>query len=270
MPFTPAHVAAVLPLVGRERPRWAVPSALVIGSMVPDVLYFVPISSDRELSHSWVGVLTLDLALGLGLVGLWHAVAAPVVRDLAALRVRTRTPVPSGLSARAWLLAVPCLVLGSLTHVVWDAFTHGDGWGVRLVPPLADPVTAGLPAYKVAQYLSGVLGVAVVLAYCARVLATSPPEHEAPGLATAGERRVALLTLVAVPLACALAFAVPAALSRTPTEVVLYIAVVRGVSGLGLAAAVVALWWHRRVAPRGTSKAPAATVLADRGADQAR
>ena len=76
MPFTPAHVAAVLPLVGKGRPKWAVPSALVIGSMVPDLLYFVPIRSDRTLSHSLTGIVTFDLALGLLCVALWRVVAA--------------------------------------------------------------------------------------------------------------------------------------------------------------------------------------------------
>src|SRR6478672_2270456 len=83
MPFTPAHVAAVLPVVGRERPRWVVPCALVVGSMVPDVLYFVPLGDYRAVSHSLRGLVTLDLLLGLVLSGLWRGAAAPVLRDLA-------------------------------------------------------------------------------------------------------------------------------------------------------------------------------------------
>ena len=64
MPFTPAHVAAVLPVVGR-RGRWVVPAAWVVGSMSPDLVYFTPVGWVRPLSHSLTGLLTLDPALGV-------------------------------------------------------------------------------------------------------------------------------------------------------------------------------------------------------------
>ncbi|WP_328421551.1 DUF4184 family protein [Micromonospora sp. NBC_00389] len=40
MPFTGGHVAAVLPLA---RSAWRAPSALVLGSMVPDLPYYLPL-----------------------------------------------------------------------------------------------------------------------------------------------------------------------------------------------------------------------------------
>ena len=36
--------------------------------------------------------------------------------------------------------------LGALTHVVWDAFTHLDRWGMRLFPVLGREVV-GSPLY---------------------------------------------------------------------------------------------------------------------------
>ena len=255
MPFTPAHVAAVLPLVGRERPRWAVPSALVIGSMVPDVLYFVPISSHRNFSHSLLGVLTLDLALGLVFLGIWRVVAAPVVRDLVPLAVRARIPVPQRPTAHEWRWAGPGVVIGSLTHVFWDAFTHSDGWGVRHLPALTDPLVWNLPAFKVAQYGSGVVGVLLVLGYGLRVLTDTSPENDDSPLATPLERGSAWLVLLVVPILCALAFTVAAMVTGVGTEMLLYVAVVRGVSGLGLALTAVAVWWHLRVRPRGSEPA---------------
>lgn len=255
MPFTPAHVAAVLPLVGRGRPRWAVPSALVIGSMVPDVLYFVPISSHRSFSHSLLGVLTLDLGLGLLFVGLWTVVAAPVLRDLVPLTVRARMPVPQRPTGHEWRWAGPGVVIGSLTHVFWDAFTHSDGWGVRHLPALTDPLVGSLPAFKVAQYGSGVVGVMLVLGYGLRVLAGTAPENDDSPLATPLERRSAWLVLLVVPIVCALAFTVAAMVTGVGTEMLLYVAVVRGVSGLGLALTAVAVWWHLRVRSRGPEPA---------------
>jgi hypothetical protein len=271
MPFTPAHVAAVLPVLGRRRPRWAVPSALVIGSMGPDVLYFVPINSHREFSLSLTGVLTLDLALGLLFVRLWRMVAAPVVRDLVPTTVRARIPAPYAPTAHEWRWAGPGVVVGSLTHVFWDAFTHSDGWGVRHLPVLTDPLVGGLPAFKVAQYGSGVVGVVLVLGHGLRALAEASPDHDDSPLATPQERASAWLVLLVVPSVCGLAFVAGALVARVGTEMLLYVAVVRGVSALGLALAGVAVWWHLRVRPR--EPGPAAhgpEAPAGRAADRTR
>jgi uncharacterized protein DUF4184 len=247
VPFTPAHAAAVLPLVGRRRPGWVVPSALVIGSMVPDVLYFVPIRSDRDFSHSLTGLVTLDLALGLVFVAIWKVVAAPVVRDLAPQPIRLRLPIPDPLTSREAVWAVPGVVLGGLTHIVWDSFTHANGWMVLRLPFLTADV--GLPVFKLAQYASGILGCAVLLLHALRLPVVRRSERVAP-LASARERLVAQAVLAGVPVVCALAFALPARADGAGTEMLLYVAVVRGVSGLGLAACAVAAWWHVRVRPR--------------------
>ena len=50
MPFTPTHVLAILPIAALKRP--ALPfSALVIGSMIPDLPLFVPLSPDYGTTH---------------------------------------------------------------------------------------------------------------------------------------------------------------------------------------------------------------------------
>jgi sorbitol-specific phosphotransferase system component IIC len=58
---------------------------------------------------------------------------------------------------------------------------------------------------------------------------------------------VARTLLVVLPLLSGLAFALGAWGDAATTEMLLYIAVVRGVTGLGLTAAAVALWWHLTV-----------------------
>lgn len=216
--------------------------------MVPDLLYFVPIRSDRDFSHSLAGLVTLDLALGLLFVGLWRFVAAPVVRDLAPAPLRRRTPVPRPLRLQESAWAVPGVVLGGLTHIVWDSFTHANGWMVQRIPFLTWDV--GIPVFKLAQYGSGVLGCAVLLAFALRLPVVRSSEAGAAPRATWRERLVAQALLVVAPAACALAFALPAWAGGTETEMLLYIAVVRGVSGLGLAACAVAAWWHLKVRPR--------------------
>lgn len=154
MPFTGAHPAVILPLA-----RTAVPlSALAIGSMVPDLPFYAPTPYSVRLSHRFLGVITVDLAAGLVLVVVWLLVLRPFAAIyLPQVGVRRLHRPPQ--ARPGWI--VGGLLIGSLTHVVWDAFTHGDGWGVGLVPVLDDRIGA-LPAYEWMQYLSGVSGLATI------------------------------------------------------------------------------------------------------------
>ena len=153
MPITPAHVAAVLPLLGRRR-AWVVPAAWVVGAMSPDLVYFAPVGNVRSYSHSLLGLLTVDLALGALLLVAWWAVVGEAARDLLPAGARRRVARPEVPRGR-WGWVVVGLVGGSVTHVVWDAFTHRDGWGSRLTG-LRDAVWAGQPATSVLQDASGV------------------------------------------------------------------------------------------------------------------
>jgi uncharacterized protein DUF4184 len=167
MPFTLAHPAAVVPLA-RLLGKRVVFSALVIGSMTPDFAYLVP-GLTRGPSHSLAGLFWLCLPVGLALYLLFHVL---LKRPLAAALPRTlreavapliaQTP---GLPPARWLTVVLCLLLGALTHIAWDLFTH-PGPIVRMFPLLAvNLATVGwyrVYVYKVLQHGSTLLGLALL------------------------------------------------------------------------------------------------------------
>ncbi|MFF7337063.1 DUF4184 family protein [Streptomyces sp. NPDC008163] len=169
MPFTLSHAAAVLPGIRRDGtgrgPLLA--SALVAGSFAPDLTYFadsvIPGAMEfGEVTHAVWGVVTADVLITAVALGLWLLLRDPLVA-LLPQRWRGRVhawlrgggaatgPGRRGLGARdAGWFAVSA-VIGSATHVVWDAFTHHDRWGVRLVPGL-DGSVAGYPVFTLVQY----------------------------------------------------------------------------------------------------------------------
>ncbi|GGL84298.1 hypothetical protein GCM10010129_30040 [Streptomyces fumigatiscleroticus] len=187
MPFTLSHAAAVLPVVrtdGTGRGR-LVPAVLVAGSFSPDMTYYAAsvVSGAMEfgeVTHSLPGVFTLDVLVAWALVGLWLLVREPLVallprawqgRTAALLRCGTpRARVRPSLVARWYVSAV----LGALTHVGWDAFTHHDRWGTRLFPVLAREV-AGSPLYWYLQYGGSALAAAVIAGFLALALRRTPP-----------------------------------------------------------------------------------------------
>jgi Domain of unknown function (DUF4184) len=145
MPFTGSHPAAVLPLMRWTRGRVAlVPAALVIGSMAPDLPYYVPSPFGSGLTHEAVrGVLGADVVLGLAVFAVWQALLAPAAVLLAPAAVRRRLHPDAGSGLRRYLrpavlaMTVVSLVVGAATHVLWDGFTHDGHWGSEHVPWLA-------------------------------------------------------------------------------------------------------------------------------------
>jgi hypothetical protein len=123
VPYPFAHPLAVLPLV-RPMGRFAVPSALAIGSVVPDLWYFVPLAG-RDDSHAVAGLLWFCLPLGL-LIYLWfHLVLKEPLIALLSSRLASFTC--AGLPRRPWSAVLASLLAGALTHVAWDELTHASG-----------------------------------------------------------------------------------------------------------------------------------------------
>ena len=68
MPFTFAHPAAVLPL--RRRFEWLKTVPLIVGSVAPDLPYYIPMRFNRLMldTHTLAGVFWLDVPIGMGVL----------------------------------------------------------------------------------------------------------------------------------------------------------------------------------------------------------
>lgn len=117
MPYPFAHPAAVLPLVPLMG-ALAVPSALVIGSMVPDAWYLLP-GLERADSHSAAGLVQFCLPVGLAAYFVWHLLLKqPLYAHFG------RAAAPPRLPAVPWHAVLLSLLVGALTHLGWDGVAH--------------------------------------------------------------------------------------------------------------------------------------------------
>ncbi|MFE5208299.1 DUF4184 family protein [Streptomyces sp. NPDC056600] len=188
MPFTLSHAVAVLPAMradGTGRAALLVPSVMVAGSFAPDMTYYAASALPDamvfgDVTHSFAGVLTVDAAIAWLLVGAWLLLREPLVallprrvRGRAAVLTRCGTPRARlrPRPAAAWYLSA---VLGALTHVVWDAFTHLDQWGMRVFPVLGEEI-AGSPLYWYMQYGGSAVAAVVIVWFLVRALRRSVP-----------------------------------------------------------------------------------------------
>jgi hypothetical protein len=201
MPFTLSHPAAVMPL---RRIRFLDPLALVIGSMLPDVPYFLPgfLANRFEETHTLRGSLVTDLPLGLLILVVVLLVRRPLVALLSDRARWVFLGVTQRFAARPihWLLSIPSLVIGCWTHIVWDSFTHEHGAAVRRIEVLSAPISVfGLydgQVYHLLQYASSLLGL-IVLVYWYRELASAAP-GKVPAGGVSLTTRMVLLAIVAI------------------------------------------------------------------------
>jgi hypothetical protein len=158
MPFTVAHTVAARPLwtaSGRRLPL----SGLVVGSVAPDLEYLWHLDTERTIGHTLGGVLVLDLPLALLLLALWHGLLKDAVAALFSPRLRPpidRTPFPFR-PLRRFGVVVASVLVGIAGHLLWDGFTHRDGFITTRVWLLREAI--GRPhVYDLFNYASTVLG----------------------------------------------------------------------------------------------------------------
>jgi hypothetical protein len=171
MPFTVSHAAVVLPFA-RLLARRRLLSAVVVGSMVPDFGLFFPWRIYRFETHSALALITFCLPIGLATYWIFqYSIKTPVMEVLpegAHARWHAYASPADFASMRQWVLAACGILAGAVTHLIWDAFTHENARGIRMIPWLEEPVVEiGKHHVAVAhlmQDVSSLIGLIVVLA----------------------------------------------------------------------------------------------------------
>jgi len=169
MPFTVSHIVAALPL-DKSLGKYTALSPLIIGSMIPDVAYLTPyLVHQRMDSHSLVGLYLFCIPMGLTIYYLYHLLMAPVIVSLLPKNIQGHLnpnlfigKVPS-IATHVLLFS---LILGALTHIIWDFFTHQTGIPQHILwmdTPLANIDGYDIMPYRILQHLSSILGLALLI-----------------------------------------------------------------------------------------------------------
>lgn len=174
MPFTPSHAVVALPFVRTP----LVPAAIAIGAMTPDLpLFLRGVGLSYGFTHQPTNVVwTMLIAFVLLLI--WRVVLRPALVALAPDAVAARLPeewrttgpiaaldvvLPRRKFGDVMLLAVS-LLIGVLSHIVWDLFTHEGRWGIETFPILQQ-AWGPLLGYKWVQHGSSALGLLILAVY---------------------------------------------------------------------------------------------------------
>lgn len=212
MPLTIAHPAAVVPLQNLFK-KFGVLSALVIGSLIPDVAYFPHMPVTRLQSHSFFGMFWFDLPVGLIVYYLFHNFMKEPLIGLLPETVAQKLPETSVskiefLNKNLFFAICFSLWLGTVTHILWDSFTHEDDFVVMAFPifqaHLFSIFTYDVILYKILQHASTFAGT-VLLAYWTFQWLTKSKIQNAKFAGLSVQQRILIIgVMVAITVAASL------------------------------------------------------------------
>jgi hypothetical protein len=202
MPFTLSHPAAVIPI--KRYWKGANLSALVIGSMAPDFVYFLRIGISGPVSHSLSGILSFCVPASLAAFLIFHLLIKHPLWLLLPDSLRDRLDIhPSGwlpASPASWAAVIASAALGAATHVAWDSFTHANthvvaywSWLRSTIGPDDGP---RIPLYQVLQHTSTVLGLWILAAALRRWFKAAPVHRHHTNHLSANLRTAVVLMLL--------------------------------------------------------------------------
>jgi len=188
MPNPIAHPAVSIPFTKAGM----VFSALVIGSLAPDFGYFIPLPSPLFM-YTAAGLILFDVPMGFVLLWLFHTLVKwPLLSLLPEPMQRRLFKHAQGFTfgpPKRFGIILLSLLVGSLTHVIWDSFTHVYGWMTEHFAYLSTTI-GGTPIYTILQNLSSLIGILVLLYWFIRWLRTAPQGDQLPARFSKGIRTI--------------------------------------------------------------------------------
>ena len=177
MPLTTAHPLITWPIWRLSR-RWLDLPALIVGSTIPDITYFLHLRTMANIGHSGYGIIIQGIPAALCLLLIFSFVMLQPLRALSPGGIGRLLPEAYPFfPATRLAVIILSIFIGAWSHVFWDSFTHNGWFFMRNIPGL-DTQIGPLRAYKYLQYTSGVLGTLGVIIWAIRVTRQRPPARE--------------------------------------------------------------------------------------------
>lgn len=172
MPFTPTHAVVALPF-SKVSSKYVALTALVIGSMAPDLEYFLFLTIQRAFSHSYINMFFFELPLTILLTIYFQLHARERIVPLLPEFVNRKIPNAAPAHYKSyfknyWYLILFWALIGIVSHIFWDSFTHPHGSMVLKFPVLQSTISIAsfeLPFYKLLQHGSTLVSLSILALY---------------------------------------------------------------------------------------------------------
>ena len=165
MAFSFAHQAIVLPIAEKNK-KYFNNIGLIIGTMAPDFEYFLAFKPYSKIGHSIIGMFTINIILSF-LVYLYYIryknvfiVNLPnIFSNRLGFIYRDRGKLKDLKEIAVFIYS---LLIGMTTHIIWDSFTHINGFFV-FHSRFLNVMIFNIPIYKYLQHLSTLVGFCIII-----------------------------------------------------------------------------------------------------------
>jgi hypothetical protein len=185
MPFTFAHPIATAPIWFSSNRKLHLPS-LLVGSIVPDLDYFLRLHPVKTVGHTFTGISLPGLPYSIAILLVIRYVLMRPFLAFLPQQLSRKFPLPkSYFPLQIWQLLniVVSVMLGAVTHLIWDSFTHPRGWLV-VHSELLKFAIGSISIYQLVQSASGGIGVICLLLWLFTWLDRSESRHRTETLTT--------------------------------------------------------------------------------------
>jgi hypothetical protein len=173
MPFTLAHPAAVVFMKNKYLDLWG----LILGAMAPDFIYFILFNPSSNLGHTFIGFIILNLPICF----LLNYLINKYIKDAFIINLpefiskyyiyllRHKNNIKNINEAIVFIYS--CMI-GMLTDVIWDGFTHKTEYFVIKLSFLRNKIDIlgiQIPIFKIIQHGSTVLGFIIIFFYLYKI-----------------------------------------------------------------------------------------------------
>lgn len=170
MPFTFSHPAIILPLKYLPK-NWFSLTGLVVGSVTPDFEYFIRMKVQSNYSHTLYGIFWFDLPLAILLSFLFHNTVRNALFFNSPDVIKSRILIFTSFNwnnyfKENWIVVVISMLIGIASHLLWDGFSHNQGYFVEHISTLKNSINLlgnEIPIWKITQHLSTLIGAIVIV-----------------------------------------------------------------------------------------------------------
>lgn len=175
MPFTLSHTVLAIPFKNKSLSKYFNFTALVLGSMAPDFEYYIKISThDTWNGHSLSAIFYLNVPLILLFSIIFHHI---IKGSLILMLPNSVYPYfskysltkPDIFSAKGMIIFLYSAILGDLSHLFLDSFTHLQGFFVEHFSVLRmNTFFYNMMVFEILQHLLSVIFFIILILFLAK------------------------------------------------------------------------------------------------------
>lgn len=179
MPFTLVHPIATVPIWFGSKQKLHLAS-LTIGSMIPDVDYFLFLYPVKTIGHTFPGIFVQGVPYSIVLLLTIRYIMRRPFLALIPLQIARKFPLSKKYfppQVFDLINIIVSIAIGATTHLIWDDFDRVSNSAIVKNSEFLKSTISLLHNYKLLLYCGGIVGLIFLSLWLVKWLSRSPSYH---------------------------------------------------------------------------------------------